>query len=56
MTLRRVTDEPPTQAQDLWLLFHPDLRGVARIQSVSNHIQEAFVRLEPSLLGNQEPS
>ena len=54
-TLSRVADVAPSDAQDVWLLFHPDLRGVARIQSVSNHIQEAFVRLEPRLLGKQEP-
>jgi DNA-binding transcriptional LysR family regulator len=51
-TLTRLDDVALSDAQEIWLLFHPDLRGVARIQSVSNHIQEAFVRLEPRLLGN----
>jgi len=52
--LCRVGDQAPMDAQDIWLLFHPDLRGVARIRSVSTYIQEAFARLEPRLLGNQE--
>lgn len=53
-TLARVGEFEPIDAQDIWLLFHPDLRGVARIQSVSTFLQEAFVRLEPSLLGHQD--
>jgi len=52
--LRRVGDFEPMDAQEIWLLFHPDLRGVARIQSVSTYIQEAFVRLESRLLGQQD--
>jgi DNA-binding transcriptional LysR family regulator len=50
--LRRVGAHGPMDAQDIWLLFHPDLRGVARIQSVSTFVQEAFERLEPRLLGH----
>jgi DNA-binding transcriptional LysR family regulator len=53
-TLTRVGEFEPMDGQDIWLLFHPDLRGVARIQSVSTFIQEAFVRLEPRLLGHQD--
>lgn len=53
-TLTRVGETEPMDAQEIWLLFHPDLRGVARIQSVSTFIQEAFVRLEASLLGHQD--
>lgn len=49
--LARVGELEPLEAQPIWLLFHPDLRGVARIRSVSEHIQAAFVRLEPRLLG-----
>ena len=49
--LARVGDLEPLEAQPIWLLFHPDLRGVARIRSVSEHIQAAFLRLEPRLLG-----
>lgn len=49
--LARVGDLEPLEAQPIWLLFHPDLRGVARIRSVTEHIQAAFVRLEPRLLG-----
>jgi len=52
--LARVGDLEPLEAQPIWLLFHPDLRGVARIRSVSEHIQAAFVRLEPRLLGQLE--
>lgn len=39
------------EAQPIWLLFHPDLRGVPRIRSLSDHIQAVFSRLEPRLLG-----
>ncbi len=49
--LARVGELEPLEAQPIWLLFHPDLRGVARIRSVSEHIQAAFLRLEPRLLG-----
>jgi DNA-binding transcriptional LysR family regulator len=49
--LARVGDLEPLEAQPIWLLFPPELRGVARIRSVSEHIQAAFLRLEPQLLG-----
>lgn len=52
--LARVGELEPLEAQPIWLLFHPDLRGVARIRSVSEHIQAAFLRLEPMLLGHLE--
>lgn len=52
--LCRVGGFDPVDAQDIWLLFHPDLRGVARIQSVCSYIQEAFERLQPSLTGQQK--
>jgi DNA-binding transcriptional LysR family regulator len=52
--LARVGEFEPMEAQDIWLLFHPDLRGVARIQSVSTFIQEAFDRLEPRLIGHSD--
>ena len=39
------------EAQPIWLLFHPDLRGVPRIRSLSSHIQAVFSRLEHRLLG-----
>jgi DNA-binding transcriptional LysR family regulator len=51
-SLKRVGDHGPMDAQEIWLLFHPDLRGVARIQSVSGFVQEAFERLESRLLGH----
>lgn len=41
------------EAQPIWLLFHPDLRGVPRIRSLSDHIQSAFTRIESRLLGGQ---
>jgi DNA-binding transcriptional LysR family regulator len=49
--LGRVGAAQPLDGAAIWLLFHPDLRGVARIQSVSSHIQDAFQRLKPRLLG-----
>ncbi|MFV2089174.1 MAG: LysR family transcriptional regulator [Pseudomonadales bacterium] len=50
--LCRVGGFEPMDAQEIWLLFRPELRGVARIQSVSSHILEVFERLQPRLLGN----
>ena len=50
--LRRVGE--PVDERDVWLLFHPDLRGVARIRSLSEHLQQAFSGLEPRLLGDPE--
>lgn len=49
--LERVGKLEALEAQPIWLLFHPDLRGVARIQSVSTHIQTAFEKLQSRLLG-----
>lgn len=49
--LERVGKLEALEAQPIWLLFHPDLRGVARIQSVSTHIQAAFEKLRSRLLG-----
>jgi DNA-binding transcriptional LysR family regulator len=49
--LTRVGEVEALEAQPIWLLFHPDLRGVPRISSLSSHIQEVFSRLEPRLLG-----
>jgi hypothetical protein len=39
------------EAQPIWLLFHPDLRGVPRIGSLASYIVEVFSRLESRLLG-----
>lgn len=39
------------EAQPIWLLFHPDLRGVPRIRSLSSHVQSVFSRLEGRMLG-----
>ncbi len=49
--LERVGELEALEAQPIWLLFHPDLRGVARIQSLSSHLQDVFTRLKPRLLG-----
>ncbi|MEM8769718.1 MAG: LysR family transcriptional regulator [Pseudomonadota bacterium] len=52
--LERIGNVDPLDAQQIWLLIHPDLRGVARIQSVSSHILGAFQRLEDRLLGRDK--
>ena len=52
--LARVGELEPLEARPIWLLFPPELRGVARIRSVSDHLQDAFLRLEPRLLGLPE--
>lgn len=49
--LERVGELEALEAQSIWLLFHPDLRGVARIQSLSSHLQAVFSKLKPRLLG-----
>jgi DNA-binding transcriptional LysR family regulator len=49
--LLRLGELEALEAQPIWLLFHPDLRGAPRIRSLSTFIQAAFTRLEPSLLG-----
>jgi len=54
--LLRVAQAEPVDAQEIWLLSHPDLRGVVRIQTVSKFIQEAFERLAPRLLGETATS
>ncbi len=52
--LRRLGALEALEAQPIWLLFHPDLRGVPRIRSLSNHIQAVFSRLESQLLGTND--
>ena len=49
--LARVAGVDLLDASEIWLLFHPDLRGVVRIQAVSSFIQDTFERLAPRLLG-----
>lgn len=49
--LARVGALEALEAQPIWLLFHPDLRGVPRIRALSNHIHSVFTRLEHRLLG-----
>ncbi len=49
--LERVGKLEALEAQPIWLLFHPDLRGSARIQSLSSHLQAVFSKLESRLLG-----
>lgn len=49
--LQRVGALEALEAQPIWLLFHPDLRGVPRIRSLSSHLQTVFSRLESRLLG-----
>lgn len=49
--LQRIGELEALEAQPIWLLFHPDLRGAARIQSLSSHLQAVFSKLESRLLG-----
>ena len=49
--LERIGALGALEAQPIWLLFHPDLRGVPRIRALSDHIQSAFTRIESRLLG-----
>jgi DNA-binding transcriptional LysR family regulator len=49
--LRRVGDIDPVHAQDVWLLTHPDLRGVARAQALAEFLVQTFAGLEGRLQG-----
>ena len=49
--LVRVGDIAPVDGQQIWLLFHPELRGVARVARVTGFLQEAFERLQNRLQG-----
>jgi DNA-binding transcriptional LysR family regulator len=50
-TLSRVGSIEPIDAQAVWLLFHPKLRGVARVHAFTEFLQDAFGKLENALLG-----
>ena len=49
--LCRLGDLEALDAQPIWLLFHPDLRGAPRIRALSTYLQSVFSRLESRLLG-----
>ena len=49
--LERLGELEALEAQPIWLLFHPDLRGAPRIRSLSTYLQSVFSRLESRLLG-----
>ncbi len=49
--LVRLGELEALEAQPIWLLFHPDLRGAPRIRSLSTYLQSVFSRLESRLLG-----
>jgi len=51
--LQRVGSGEPVDAQDFWLLFHPDLRGVEAVQTLSGFLQARFEMLRPELLGER---
>lgn len=40
----------------VWLLYHPRLRRVARIQAFVQHVVDAFERLRPELEGRDAPA
>ncbi|MCB1684124.1 MAG: LysR family transcriptional regulator [Pseudomonadales bacterium] len=54
--LQRVGSGAPVDAQDFWLLFHPDLRGVEAVQALSGFLQTGFELLRPELLGERPQS
>lgn len=51
--LRRLGSDEPVDAQEFWLLFHPDLRGVADVQALSSFLQASFEIIRPELLGER---
>ena len=52
--LSRIAGIGPADTREIWLLFHPDLRRVARIHTFAEYLQQTFVKLEDLLLGNLE--
>lgn len=52
--LSRIADVEPIDAREIWLLFHPDLRRVARVRTLAEYLQHTFAKLEDLLLGNLE--
>jgi DNA-binding transcriptional LysR family regulator len=40
--LERVSPSEPIAAGDVWLLSHPDSRGIARLQALIGYVQEAW--------------
>lgn len=51
--LERVGSGESVDAQDFWLLFHPDLRGAEGVQALSGFLQTRFEILRPELLGER---
>ena len=54
--LARVADIRPIDAQEIWLLFRPDLRRVTRVRTFAEYLQHTFAKHEDLLLGNPEDS
>ncbi|MEE8077658.1 MAG: LysR family transcriptional regulator [Pseudomonadales bacterium] len=52
--LSRIAGIRPVDTREIWLLFHPDLRRVARVHTFAEYLQQTFVKLEDALLGNLE--
>lgn len=52
--LSRIAGIRPVDAREIWLLFHPDLRRVARVHTFAEYLQQTFAKLEDLLLGNLE--
>ena len=52
-TLLRLPQMPPQVGPDLWLLMHPDLRGVKRVQEFCAFVVEVFERRAGQLLGDE---
>ncbi len=52
--LSRITGIRPVDGREIWLLFHPDLRRVARVRTFAEYLQQTFAKLEDLLLGNLE--
>ncbi|MQM37098.1 HTH-type transcriptional regulator YofA [wastewater metagenome] len=50
--LTRLTAPVPELAMDLWILMHPDLRGVARIRAFATFMREAVRALQDRLSGH----
>lgn len=53
--LRRLHPPIDDLATDLWILTHPDLRGIARMKAFSDHVAGAVRGSESSLAGLSRP-
>ena len=53
-SLVRVSENPPIEARDIWILTHRDIHDTTRVQAFMDFAEEVLKSLEPSMLGSRE--